>query len=153
MVRKILNHYNIKTTTKWYEHQPKTVTENEKATILWDMQVNTDRTISVNKLNIIIKDRREKTCMLIDMAVPSDRNTSIEVAEKLSKFKDLEIKITKMWGMKSQIVLVVIGALGVVKKGIEKQIDKIPGNINVTKLQKITLLVSAHILRKVLSMK
>ena len=83
----ILNLYNIKITNKWYEHQPETVIENEKATILWDMQVHTDRTISSNKPNIVIKDKQEKTCMLIDMAVPSERNTSVTTAEKLSKIK------------------------------------------------------------------
>ena len=60
---------------------------------------------------------------------PSDRNTSVKVAEKLSKNKDLEIEITKMWGLKTITVPVVIGALGVAKKGIEKHIDKIPGKL------------------------
>ena len=85
------------------------------------------------------------------MAVPSDRNTSVKVAEKLSKYKDLEIEVTKMWGMKTTTVPVVIGALEVIKKGIEKHIEKIPGKINITELQKIALLGSSHILRKVLS--
>ena len=48
---------------------------------------------------------------------------------------------------------VVIGVLGVIKKGINKQISRIPGNINVPELQKIALLGSDHILRKVLSIK
>ena len=78
------------------------------------------------------------------MSIPSDRNTSIKVAEKLSKYKHLEIEITKMWGLKTITVPVVIGALGLVKKGIEKHIDKIPGKINITELQ-------IHNLRKVLS--
>ena len=82
---KILNHCNINTTTKWYKHQSETVTENENVTILWDMQVHTDRTSSTNKPEIIIIDKQEKMFMLIDMAVPFDRNTSIKVAEKLSK--------------------------------------------------------------------
>ena len=58
--------------------------------------------------------------------------------------------------MKKQILPVVIGAPGVVKvvkEGIEKQIDKVPENINVTELQKIALLGLAHILPKVLPMK
>ena len=87
--------------------------------------------------------------MLIDMAIPSDRNTSAKVAEKLSKYKDMEI--TKTWGLKTITVPVVLGALGVVKKGIEKHIDKIPGKINITELQKIALLGTSHILRNVLS--
>ena len=35
-----------------------------------------------------------------------------------------------MWGLKTITVPVVIGALGVFKKGIEKHFDKIPGKIN-----------------------
>ena len=56
-----------------------------------------------------------------------------------------------MWGLKTITVPVVIGALGIVKKGNEKHIDKIPGKIKITELQKIALLGSSHILRKVLS--
>ena len=119
--------------------------------LLWDMQVHTDKMIKANKPDIIIKDKQEKTCMLIDMAIPSDRNTSVKVAEKLSKYKDLEIEITKKWGLKTITVPVVIRALGVVKKGIEKHIDKIPGKTLITELQKIALLGSSQILRKVLS--
>ena len=115
------------------------------------MQVHTEKTVKANKTDIIIKDKQEKTCMLIDMAIPSDRNRSLKVAEKLSKYKDLEIEITKMWGLKTITVPVVIGALGLVKKGTEKHIDKIPRKIIITQLQEITLLGSSHILRKVLS--
>ena len=122
---KILKHYNIKANDKWHEHQPETVTENKKVTILWDMQVHTDKTIKANKPDIIIKDKQQKTCILIDMAIPSDRNASVKVAEKLTKYKDLEIE--KMWGLKTITVPVVIGELGVVKKGIEKHVDKIQG--------------------------
>ena len=85
------------------------------------------------------------------MAIPSNQNTSVKVAEKLSKYKDLEIDITKMCGLKTITVPVFIGALEVVKKGIEKHIDKIPGKINITELQKIALLGSSLILQKVLS--
>ena len=58
-----------------------------------------------------------------------------------------------MWQMKTEIIPVVIGALGVIKKGSEKFIRQIPGNINLQEIQKTTLLGTAHILRKVLSIK
>ena len=47
------------------------------------MQVHTDKTIKANKPDIIVKDKQEKTCMLIDMAIISDRNTSVKGAEKI----------------------------------------------------------------------
>ena len=91
---KILKHYSIKANDKCYEHQPETVTGNEKVTILWDIQVHTHKTIKANKPDIIIRDRARKTCMLI--VIPSDRNLSVKAAEKLFKYKGLEIEITKM---------------------------------------------------------
>ena len=71
--------------------------------------------------------------------------------EKLSKYKDLGIEISTIWGLKTETVSVVIGALGQVKNGLGKYVEKLPGNINIEELQKISLLDTAHILRKVLS--
>ena len=84
---KVCHNYNIKTSEKWYDHEPQTVTENEDVTILWDMPIHTDRKITANRPDIVIKDHKTKTCKFIDMAVPSDRNTSVKVTEKLSKYK------------------------------------------------------------------
>ena len=56
-----------------------------------------------------------------------------------------------MWGLKTETVSVVIGTLGLVKKRLGKYVEKIPENINVEELQKISLLGTSHILRKVLS--
>lgn len=73
------------------------------------MEVHTDKTIKSNNPDIIIKDRQEKTCMLIDMAIPSDQNTSVNVAETINcpNVKNVEIEITKMWGLKTITVPVV----------------------------------------------
>ena len=72
------------------------------------------------------------------MSIPTERNTSVKVTEKLSKYKDLEIEIERMWGMKATAIPVVIGALGLIKKGLEKYIQQIPGNIKIQELLKIT---------------
>ena len=82
--------------------------------------------ISANRPDIVIKNNQDKKCTLIDVAIPSDKNTSTKVSEKLSKSKDLEIEITRMWQMKTEIIPVVVGALGVVKKGSEKLMREIP---------------------------
>ncbi len=55
--------------------------------------------------------------------------------------------------MKTTTIPVVIGALGLMRKGLEKYTDKIPGNINIHEVQKLVLLSTAHILQRVLSIK
>jgi len=149
----ICKHNNIPVTEKWYEHRPDTVIDTTDCTILWDTTINTDRAIKANRPDIVLKCKDQKSCLLIDVSIPTDRNTSIKVMEKLSKYKDLEIEIERMWGLKATTVPVVIGALGIIKKGTDDFIKKIPGGITIEELQKIALLGTAHILRKVLSMK
>ena len=117
----------------------------------WDMPIHTDRKITANRPDIVIKDRKTKTCKFIDMAVPPDRNTSVKVTEKLSKYKDLEIETSRMWGMRTETIPVIIGALRAIKKGRETYLGRIPGQLSISELQKITLLGAAHILRRVLS--
>ena len=42
------------------------------------------------------------------MSIPTAKNTSVKVTERLSKYKDLEIKVERMWGVKATTILVVI---------------------------------------------
>ena len=63
--------------------------------ILWNMQIHTGCEIAANKPDIVIEDHKTMTCKLINMAIPSGRNTSVKVIEKLSKYKDLEIEVTQ----------------------------------------------------------
>ena len=60
----------------WYEHVPKSVETGQggKVTILWNQQVQTDRTIPNNKPDIIIRDNEKGTCVFIDVAISADRN-------------------------------------------------------------------------------
>ena len=57
-----------------------------------------------------------------------------------------------MWRLKTTTLPVVIGALGIVAKTAPNYVSQTPGALPLTELQKITLMGTAHILRKVLSM-
>ena len=56
-----------------------------------------------------------------------------------------------MWQLETSIIPIVVGALGLVKNGTAKHLEKIPGKQNPTEIQNIVLTSTAHILRKVLS--
>ena len=97
---------------------PKSVETSQggKVTILWDQQVQTDRTIPNNKPDIIIRDNEKGTCVLIDVAISRDRNVIKKEAEKILKYKDLTIEIQRVWNVKTKVILVIIGATGTVSK-------------------------------------
>ena len=98
----------------WYDHVPKSFeTSHEgKVTILWNQQVRTDRTIPNNDPDVIILDNKQGTCMLIDVAIPGDRNTIKKESEKILKCKDHIIDIRRMWNVKAEVIPVIIGTTG-----------------------------------------
>ena len=73
--------------------------------------------------------------------------------EKKSKYKDLELEIQRMWHMKTIVILVVVGAFGIIRKGMVENIKKVSETASVTEIQKISMLGSAQILRKVCSVR
>lgn len=146
----ICKHYNIDTCEKWYEHKPDPVTESADVTIIWNTQIQTDRCVPANKPDIIIKNKKEKTCIIIDVAIPSDYNIVQKEAEKRTKYKNLAIETQRMWGMKTRVVPIIIGATGTISKSAAKAISEIPGRHNLSALQKTVILKTAHIVRKVM---
>ena len=62
------------------------------------------------------------------MSVLTDTNISVKEFNKIRTYKDVEIKIDKMWYLKTINVPVIVGALGMTKKGSDRHINKIPVN-------------------------
>jgi hypothetical protein len=72
----------IEPAENWYSHIPKPVTEHEDVTVLWNQGIQMDRAVLANRPDIIIKNKKDKTCLLIDVAIPSDKNVIQKEAEK-----------------------------------------------------------------------
>ena len=89
--------------------------------------------------------------MLIDVAISGDRNVIKKEAEKILKYKDLTIEIQRMWKVKTRVIPVVNGETGTTSKSFRKYVSNIQGNHEVRELQKTAILVTANIIRKVLT--
>ena len=85
------------------------------------------------------------------MTILSDRNIAVTEMKTKRKSKDLKLEIQRMWQMKTEVTPVVVGALGTVKKRMVENIKKVSERATVKETQKICLLGSARILRKVLT--
>ena len=60
----------------------------------------------------------------MDKSESTDSYISIKEYNKISKYKDLEIDMEKMCLLKTTTVSVIVGVLGMIKKGMDKHINK-----------------------------
>jgi hypothetical protein len=89
------------------------VYEKGDVTVFQNQAVHTDREVAANRPDIIIKNKKEKTCTMIDVAIPADRNVVRREAAKELKYKSLGIEIQRMWKLKRTIIPVIVGATGI----------------------------------------
>jgi hypothetical protein len=129
---------------------PKPVYEEVDVTVLWNQAVHTDREVTENMPDIIIKNKKEKTCTPIDVAMPADRIVLQKEAENKLKYKSLCIQTQRMWNLKCTIIPVIIGATGIVTRSLRKHLEAVPGKHSIDSLQKTAILGTSHIIRKVL---
>jgi hypothetical protein len=76
---------------------------------------------------MIMKNKKEKTCKLIEVAIPADRNVVQKEAEKKLKYKSLCIEIQRMWNLKCTIIPIVTGTTGIVTRSLRKNLEAVPG--------------------------
>jgi hypothetical protein len=74
--------------------------------------------------------------MLIDTAIPGNRNVIQKEAEQILKYKDLTIEIQRMLNVKTTVMPVIIRATRIISKSFRKYVSTIPGNHGVKELQK-----------------
>jgi hypothetical protein len=72
----------------------------------------------------VIKNKIEKTCTLIDVATPADRNIVQKKAESKLRvqYNSLGIEIQRMWNMKCTIMPIIIGATGIETKSLSENL-------------------------------
>ena len=76
-------------------YKPKSVLENETHKILWDFEIKTDNLIPARRTNLELINKTERTCQLVDFAVPADHRVKLKENEKMDKYLDLARELKK----------------------------------------------------------
>ena len=74
------------------------------------------------------------------MAFPEDGRVSETEDKKVEKYQDLAREIRTMWQVRTEVILVVMGALGSVPMNLENNLKVIDAKISVKVIQKCALL-------------
>jgi hypothetical protein len=88
--------------------------------------------------------------MLIDVAIPGDRNVIKKQAEKVLRYKDLITEIQRMWNVRMKGSPVITRATGTVTKSFRKYLRNMPVKHDIKELQKPVIFGTAHILQEAL---
>ena len=99
---------------------------------------------------MIVVDKVNKYCEIINFAIPYDSKTELKEQEKIEKYQDLRRELKKMWNIKVNISPIVMGAMGAIPKKLRKRLEQLGIKTRLVELQKSAILYTARILRKVL---
>ena len=81
--------------TKWYMHNPAPALENDTHKLLWDFNIQTDHLISARRPYLMIINKKEKICKIVDFAVPAEHRIKLKECEKRDKYLDLARELKK----------------------------------------------------------
>ena len=95
--------------------------ENDKTKILWDYDVWTDHVIQARKSDLILINKENQRISLIDVAIPWDTRVK-EKSGKIKKYQDLKMEIGRLWQAEVEVVLIILGALGVIPDDLKRNL-------------------------------
>eukprot|EP00795_Rhopilema_esculentum_P007658 gene7658-13482_t len=90
--------------------------------------------------DLVLLDKKGRTCYIIDVACPFDTRVKKKKKEKFEHYTDLKYELLKVWNReitKVYIIPIVIGALEIVTKNVAKYLEKIDFKPGLDPLQKI----------------
>ena len=78
-----------------------------------------------NRPDVVVIEKSERKWTLIDFSVPIDLNVEKKEREKCEKYESLASEIRKVYKFRTEIVPVVIGALGTAPKELAGNLKKV----------------------------
>ena len=117
---------------------------------MWDFSIQIDHVIEARRPELVVVDKKRRTCKIIDFAVPDDSRIEEEEKEKIEKYQDLRRELQKIWNVRVKIISLAVGSLGAIPKQFGNRPKEIGVTAEIGQVQKTVLLGRARILRKVL---
>ena len=131
-------------------HNLAPVRENNTHKLLWDFNIHTDHLISARRPDLIIINKKNRYCKIVDFDVPADHRIKLKECIKKDKYLNFAWELKKLWNMQVTIIPIVIGAFGTFTKGLLKGLEDMELGGRVETIQTTTLLRTARIMRRVL---
>ena len=130
--------------------QPSICPKNDTHKLLWDLDIQTYHLISARRPDLIITNKKKRTCKIVDFVVSVDHWIKLKECEKKNEYLDLTKDLKKLWNIKVTIIPIVICAFGTVTKGLLKGLEDLEVGSRVEIIPTTGLLTTVRILRIIL---
>ena len=87
---------------------PDSVSENNEVKLLWDMNIQRDHVIEARTPDIVVVNKQERKCAIVDTAVPGNKRIGEKENEKVEKYQELNREIARMWNMRTVRVIPIV---------------------------------------------
>ena len=92
--------------------------EDDDVKLIWEINIQYDDVIEARRPDLFLVDKKTKSCVIIDVAIPGDCRICEKEIEKIKKYQDLKRELKGFWSLKKvEVVPVVVGALECISKG------------------------------------
>ena len=139
-----------------YVH-PTPVWKNGHIELWWDLYVKTTPRVQHNKPDIVVWDRKSKTCSIVDVCVPLDCNVHEQEKKKLDTYSPLTVSLLRLYPeYHFEVIPIVIGATGLITNTLVTNLKMLIDSENnvtklITKMQVKALIGSMRVLKSALS--
>ena len=99
---------------------------------------------------MVVVDKKERSCQIIDFAVPGDGRIGEKEKDKVEKCQGLGRELWKIWNVKVKIIPLVVGSLSAIPEQFGNRLKQIVITAGTAQVQKTVFFGMVRILRKFL---
>lgn len=136
----------------YYKLKPQGVLDNHEVSLYWDRTLITDITVTHNRPDILIHNKRDKTVTAIDIAIVNNNNISSTISTKISKYQNLMYQLKMQWNLSSTYVHpIIISTTALIPKATIDSMKKLKINpYIIDEMQKAVILDNCRLIREII---
>ena len=90
-----------------------------------DFSIQTDHVVEAQRPDLVVVDKKERSCKIIEFSVPGDSRIEEKEKDKIEKYQDLGRELQKISNVKVKIIPLVVGSLGPISKQFGSRLKQI----------------------------
>ena len=87
--------------------------------------IQTDHVIEARRPDLVLVDKKERICKIIEFAVPGNNRIEEKEKDKIEKYEVFGRELQKVWNVKVKTIPLVVGSFGAIPKQFGNRLKQI----------------------------